>query len=572
MTVSVSHRRKTFDGDDASTDFDVDFPIFSGDHVVAWDHDDTAETVAPLTKDVHFTISLDGDAPSTFNIDITLLHAGGLPSDHRLTVAREQVVTQSVQFQKGDAFPFDTVEKALDRSAMVAQDSKDRIDRALHAPDSDPETVDLEIDDAETRALGYQGYDSDGNATTFGAPAGTTSLSALAVQLVARATADLMRNDLNIESDTFANRPVTRVNGDIFIATDTQQAFIWDGGWKEIGLPQVPLAFNYCQNPEFLPFAFSGSDWEGPFEDEKCFVDRWWTIGDYASTILVSKLGDGPEGGPDHVIQLQGGANAIDKKFGCIHWLPHELARSLRNTICSLSFWEKASEDGNPMRLRAGVIRWSGTANQAPITPFSAWNGEGVTPTLKANCTLVAQTDQILPDETWTRHVLEGFTLASNTQQVGIAFWSDDGTSTTSTAQLQRYTGVQLELGASATAWRPRGTGSYAADCLGFRRRYYADSFAIKGYSAAAEVWTYALPLEPRMHATESPAFAPVVAEFGTFTKTNVASVTYTCAEPYNMLLIEITTSGAGAFVYEPQTGSEDNFLEVLREVVLPHV
>jgi hypothetical protein len=553
MTVSTTDRRVTFAGDDTSTDFDVGFPIFDEDHVRAWDHDDTAGTVSELTKDVHFTIALDSDAPSTFNIDITLLHAGGLPADHRLTVTREQSVLQSVSFVKGDKFPYDTVEKALDRSAMVAQDSKDRIDRTVHLPDSDPESITTELPPVAVRKSLYLGCDTDGNITEKTVPIGSVTPSALGAQLILRTLANQMRDDLNIESDTYANRPVTRVNGDIFIATDTQQLFIWDSGWKEVGVPQIPVAYNFVRNPLFThshSFFFDTDCNEG---DQ--FGDFSYGCGDLAAAngcgvgahLLMPTY---PNIGPLWGYFGRDVAN-VDKKIGIYQVIGYSASRKLAGQTISASGYLK----GDTPRMRAAVIEFT-TTGAFPAAPFSAWNGEGVTPTPAANINILGETAQLDPSAP-VKFELPNLSVSASMKQLAIIVWTDDGTTADTSGGDNYYvTELQVELGATVTPFRPVTPELSRQAALGedIRLRGGTDEgFEISGWAnAISNTLTVPIVLP---NCFEDYNNTTTVSEVGSFTKTNCTVALSMLNE--GILQIRLTALAQGQMLYKPDTDED---------------
>lgn len=174
MTVSSTDRTAgPFDGDGSTTAFDFGFRIFTeADVKVALTAADG--TVTTLTRGSDFTIAVNGDQRSNPGGTLTMLEAPAI--GEVLDVTSEIEITQGARLLNGGGWYPETVETALDKLTVIAQQQDVTGQRVVRAPF--PETLD-ELPDAPTRASKLVGFDSDGDLTVLAPTSGSAADLAL---------------------------------------------------------------------------------------------------------------------------------------------------------------------------------------------------------------------------------------------------------------------------------------------------------------------------------------------------------------------------------------------------------
>jgi hypothetical protein len=223
-------------------------PIMQDTDIAAWlvDTSVSPNTVTPWTLNIEFSIALDSTVlPSTFSLTLDpVLYPTGLPANREIRIARTTEVLQDQTFSQGDAFPEDALETVIDRVVLQNQDQKDKISRSVRAHDSDPDGVDLEIPDADTRAGNYFYWDANGNPTTAATPLGTTSLTPWGSTWINLADTPaalvLLGIDYDIDSGVHAAIPGAPTwDNVLWYSTDQERAYFWSGAaWTELGIQQ----------------------------------------------------------------------------------------------------------------------------------------------------------------------------------------------------------------------------------------------------------------------------------------------------------------------------------------------
>lgn len=119
MTVSTSYAPLTYSGNGVTTNFSVTWPFLTGTLVVTAIDADGVETVKTITT--HYTVSGGTDAdgkPATGTVTMLSAPASGT----QLRISRSTTLTQVSTWSENDAFPQSTLEAALDKLTLIAQE------------------------------------------------------------------------------------------------------------------------------------------------------------------------------------------------------------------------------------------------------------------------------------------------------------------------------------------------------------------------------------------------------------------------------------------------------------------
>ena len=128
MTISSTTTRAQYSGNGATTAFAVPFEFLSaaGVKVIYTDADGVDAT---WVKDTHYTLT-DNTAAATGTVNVKTTPTDYTPaSGTKITILRNEPLTQPQSYTVGDPFPAKSHEKALDRLAMKIQMLEERLDR-----------------------------------------------------------------------------------------------------------------------------------------------------------------------------------------------------------------------------------------------------------------------------------------------------------------------------------------------------------------------------------------------------------------------------------------------------------
>lgn len=151
MTVSTQTSRVEHVGNGSTTAFSVNFYFLAAGDLKVYQ----GGVLKTLTT--HYTVSGAGNPAGG---TVTFLTAPTNGQD--VVILRDPALTQGVDYQPNDPFPAETHERALDRLTMISQRLKDRMDRAVIAPDSDTGSPDMVLPVADDRAGTVLAFDENG--------------------------------------------------------------------------------------------------------------------------------------------------------------------------------------------------------------------------------------------------------------------------------------------------------------------------------------------------------------------------------------------------------------------------
>jgi hypothetical protein len=180
MTVETTLNRKTYVGDNTTSDFDTTFVFFdTSDLEVRITISATGESQL-LVENTDYTVSGGDGAAGTVTIigGTSYIGNGTLPNtispSAQLVILRVLPITQGVDFVNNDNSDAEVAERALDQLTMVEQQLQETLDRAITFPAGDVSGTTTEVPDVATRAGRALGFDATGLLTTIILSTGTT--------------------------------------------------------------------------------------------------------------------------------------------------------------------------------------------------------------------------------------------------------------------------------------------------------------------------------------------------------------------------------------------------------------
>lgn len=143
MTIVLNDRRARYVASAGQTSFDVDFPIDSDADVAVYHKVDLTGVITLLTLTTDYTVTLDGAAPNTADVDLVT----GAAVNDIITVEGETSPARDTDFTTGGDFFAGTVNNAEDRQYSIDQESKRDRDRTVVANRVSPDTFDPTLPD-----------------------------------------------------------------------------------------------------------------------------------------------------------------------------------------------------------------------------------------------------------------------------------------------------------------------------------------------------------------------------------------------------------------------------------------
>lgn len=212
-----------------------------------------------------------------------------------------------------------------------------------------------------------------------------------------------------------------------------------------------------------------------PNNNDAYALDRWYLLSDGNNIVNVTQSTTVPANGAKYAQALT--VQTTNKKFGFAQIIENINCQDLIGNTVSLSFKAKVSATTNLSNIKAAVVSWSGTADTVTSDIISAWNVAGTSPTLIANATYENTPANLNVTTSYATYKIENIAIdTANTSNIIVFIWSDV-TTTTATTDVLYVTDVQLEYGATATAFERRLVSTEQAFCF----RYF-QSLSKQGY------------------------------------------------------------------------------------------
>lgn len=222
MTVSTTTNKSgPYAGAGTTGPFTVGFPFLDNSHLKVV-KTSTAGVDSTLTLTTDYSVTGAGGASGT----VTLVVA--LAVNEKLTILRNVPETQLADYVPNDPFPAQTHEQALDKLTMIAQQIRERGDRALRLPESETATDAAALLPTVTvRASKFLSWDASGNPIAASVVS-STPVSAFMATVLDDADANSARSTLGLGTiSTQSAAAVAITGGSITNITDLAVA---DGG------------------------------------------------------------------------------------------------------------------------------------------------------------------------------------------------------------------------------------------------------------------------------------------------------------------------------------------------------
>jgi hypothetical protein len=211
--------------------------------------------------------------------------------------------------------------------------------------------------------------------------------------------------------------------------------------------------------------------------DDVYLMDRWTLLSDGNDIVDVSQVTTPVPVGAYSAACFD--IETEDKKWGIIQILEAKDAASFIGGTVSLSFKARRGASDTSTKLRAAVLSWSSTADAVTSDVVNAWGDEGTNPTLVANWTfenVPAALTELTDD--YQTFKIEGIAIdTASTTNIAVLIWSDDKTN--AVGDLVYITGVQLELGSTATEFEYRPYQEEERLCTRYAWKLTADTLGV---------------------------------------------------------------------------------------------
>jgi hypothetical protein len=201
----------------------------------------------------------------------------------------------------------------------------------------------------------------------------------------------------------------------------------------------------------------------GANNDDTYNLDRWYVLSEANDTVDITQANVAPTGG---LFSIGLDVETINNKFGIAQIIEQRNIVGCAGTQCTLSF--KFRTSGSSINnVKAAIIAWTGTGDTVTSDFVSAWNADGVDPTLIANAVYENTPINLNPTNDWQTASITALIDATPVNNLAVFIWCDD--KTTTLADFLYVTDVQFEVGIVATAFERRHIQVELADC----QRYY---------------------------------------------------------------------------------------------------
>ena len=161
-------------------------------------------------------------------------------------------------------------------------------------------------------------------------------------------------------------------------------------------------------------------------DDAYSIGDLFNYVGENSATTSLQTSG-GPQGGRQFARINHDNANA---QAGWVYFLSNA---DVQDYIAagSLSFGIQAKTTSGAIdTIRIGILKWTGTADSPTTDVVGTWASDGTDPTLATNWSYENTPSDLNLTTSWQRFTVENVTVDSDTNNIGIFIWTDDGTIT----------------------------------------------------------------------------------------------------------------------------------------------
>lgn len=294
----------------------------------------------------------------------------------------------------------------------------------------------------------------------------------------------------------------------------------------------------------------------GANNDDTYVLDRWFVLADGNDIIDVTQSSDAPTGG---YRSMALDVETVAKKFGIAQIVEGANCAGLIGSQVTLSFKVKASSVAKLDNLKAAIIAWSGTEDVVTSDVVSAWNAEGVNPTLIANATYENTPANLGVSTSWTTKSVSATVDTAGAKNLVVLIWSD--VTDTTLGDFLYIADVQLEVGSNATEFERRDVGVE----LGLCQRYYQACGAVGWTGRAGTTSQFDIAGNLPVVMRSAPTGALLLTAFqlrvnGVNTAVSGASIVSANSRSSGAFLV-LTVSGtpltAGGMIQTNETGGE---------------
>ena len=140
MQDDVKRRSGPFQGNGQTTDFPFGFYVFSNNDVRVETSDADSVFTTVLVKDVDYTVTINADQNATAGGTVKLAKA--LPVGKSLAITSDLAYTQEMQLTNFSRFPPEILNDAMDRTVILIQQLKEKLERTLKVSSTSSKTPD----------------------------------------------------------------------------------------------------------------------------------------------------------------------------------------------------------------------------------------------------------------------------------------------------------------------------------------------------------------------------------------------------------------------------------------------
>lgn len=185
MTEALNDRRVRYVATASQTSFDVDFPIETDADVAVYQKVDATGAVNLLVLTTDYTVTLDGAAPNTADVDLVTGAAVG----DIITIEGTTPVERDTDFTTGGDYLAGTVNNAEDRQYRIDQEQNRDLDRMVIANRVSPDALDTTLPDVVDQGGQFLSLASDGLSFLW------STIASIGTAVVSDATPELLGDE-----------------------------------------------------------------------------------------------------------------------------------------------------------------------------------------------------------------------------------------------------------------------------------------------------------------------------------------------------------------------------------------
>jgi len=273
-------------------------------------------------------------------------------------------------------------------------------------------------------------------------------------------------------------------------------------------------------------------------------TDADFTIGDLflhngEGTPVMSLETDGPQGTrPWQKMVLDANAQG-----GLAYIVPNDTVQDyIANGKMSFGIKLKTTA-ATISNARIGVIKWTGTADAVTKELVGTWASDGTNPTLATSLSYENTPANVGLTTSWVRHTVEDVTVDSDTTNIVIFIWTNDGTITAS--DVIGFSEWQLNPGVTVNDFSSPPLSQVLLDVRYFLQRYNFDTTSGEyiggiGGTSSTTAAVLVFPLDSRIRPGAAPVLTSTAA--ATFEVTDLATAST------DLSSITLDLSGAHSF------------------------